>query len=125
MLDLKKLFARDSRPSSDEAEADSGYEAAERRGEGLEEEYKSLIAAQFHRWGIAPDCVTVDVRTLGHAADGLDVLVGMVRLARWERTSALRVLIGLPLLETKVWCALPGSASTATSAACGCMRPSS
>ncbi|MBI5276222.1 MAG: hypothetical protein HY854_07150 [Burkholderiales bacterium] len=104
MLDLKKLlFAREARGAKARpAEADSDYTPSGRRGEGLEEEYRALVAAQFERWGIASDCTTIEVRTLGHAPDGLDVMVALVRLVSWERTSALRLLMGLPLLETKV-----------------------
>jgi hypothetical protein len=103
MLDLKKLLARDSRDARKEAaEADSDYAPSNPRGEALEDEYRSLIAAQCRRWGIDSGSITIEVRKLGHAHDGLDVLVAMIRLAKWERTSALRVLLGLPLLESKV-----------------------
>ena len=33
---------------------------------------------------------------------GLDIYGGMMRLTRWQRDSALRVLLGLPLLEAKI-----------------------
>ena len=104
MLDLKKLFAREARARKGEAaDPDSDYHPSDRKGgAGLEVEYQSLIATQFRRAGIEPGCITIEVRKIGQAPDGYDVLVGMVRLARWERTSALRVLLGLPLLETKV-----------------------
>ena len=46
--------------------------------------------------------MTIEVRKIGQAPDGYDVFVGMVRLVRWERHSALRVLLGLPLLEAKI-----------------------
>lgn len=101
MFDLRKLFIREARGRKS-AEPDSDYHPSDRRGEGLEVEYQSLIATQFRRWGIATSCVTIEVRQIGRAPDGYDVFVGMVRLAQWERESALRVLLGLPLLEAKV-----------------------
>jgi hypothetical protein len=105
MFDLRKLFvreARNARAGAAPQDPDSDYHPSDRRGEGLEVEYQSLIATQFRRWGIATGCVTIEVRQIGRAPDGFDVFVGMVRLAQWDRTSALRVLIGLPLLEAKV-----------------------
>lgn len=101
MFDLRKLFVREAR-SAPPHDPDSDYHPSGRRGEGLEVEYQSLIATQFQRWGIATSSVTIEVRQLGRAPDGYDVFVGMVRLASWERTSALRLLLGLPLLEAKV-----------------------
>ncbi|WP_299763825.1 hypothetical protein [Ramlibacter sp.] len=71
-------------------------------GRGLEAEYEGLIASQCHSWGIADDVVTIEVRQIGRAPDGRDVYLGMVRLAQWERDSALRLLLGLPLLEAKI-----------------------
>jgi hypothetical protein len=103
MFDLKKLFARELRARKhDEREPDSDYHPSAPRGEGLEVEYQNLIADQFRRWGIAPGAVTIEVQLFGRAPDGFNVFVGMVRLAQWERASAMRVLIGLPLLEAKV-----------------------
>jgi hypothetical protein len=103
MFDLRKLFARELRAhKSGVLDPDSDYRPSDPRGAGLEVEYHGLIANQFRRWGLAPGCVSVEVRLVGRAPDGFDVFVGMVRLGRWERTSALRVLLGLPLLEAKV-----------------------
>jgi hypothetical protein len=103
MFDLKKLFARELRArKADALDPDSDYRPSDPRGEGLEVEYHGLIAGQFQRWGLAPGCVRIEVRLVGKAPDGFDVFVGMVRLANWERTTALRVLLGLPLLEAKV-----------------------
>ena len=101
MFDLRKLFVREARGQRQQA-PDSDYHPSDRRGEGLEVEYQTLIATQFRRWGISTSCVTIEVRQIGRAPDGFDVFVGMVRLAKWERPSALRVLVGLPLLEAKV-----------------------
>lgn len=106
MFDLRKLFLREVRArktaQDQDQDPDSDYHPSDRRGEGLEIEYQSLIATQFRRWGIATGSVTIEVRQIGRAPDGFDVFVGMVRIAQWHRPSALRVLLGLPLLEGKV-----------------------
>ena len=94
MFDLRKLFAKEA---ASRERADYGSAA-----EGLEIEYQRLVTTQFRRLGIHEDCVTIDVRRIGHGPHGFDVLVGMVRLHRWERTSGLRLLIGLPLIESRV-----------------------
>lgn len=102
MLDLKKLFARDAAGKGTPPDLDSDYDATQGDGVGLEVEYQSLIARLFRRAGISPDCTTIEVRKSATAPDGRDVLVAMVRLAAWDRESALRLLLGLPLLEAKV-----------------------
>jgi hypothetical protein len=104
MIDLKKFFVRSAaHPHADhDIDPDSDYHPSDKGGDGLEVEYQSLIATQFRRWGIPPACITIEVRRLGQAPDGFDVFVGMVRLVRWDRDAVLRVLLGLPLLETKV-----------------------
>jgi hypothetical protein len=103
MFDLRKFFVRTAAQSASRAaDPDSDYHPPGQPGDGLEVEYQRLIANQFRRWGIPPNCATIEVRRLGQAPDGFDVLVGMVRLTEWERTASLRVLLGLPLLETKI-----------------------
>jgi hypothetical protein len=101
-MDLKKFFARNGKALRlRRTESDSDYHPSDKSGEGLEVEYQGLIASQFRRWGISTSCATIEVRRLGQAPDGYDVFVGMVRVVEWERTSALRLLLGLPLLEAK------------------------
>ena len=103
MFDLRKFFVRTSAHlTKRDVDPDSDYHPSSKSGDGLEVEYQRLIANQFRRWGISPACATIEVRRLGQAPDGFDVLVGMVRLTRWDRISVLRVLLGLPLLEAKV-----------------------
>ncbi len=99
MFDLRKLFAKDAMPGGRTA-----AEAAQSPGpgEGLEVEYERLIRAQFERLGISSECATVEVRRIGQGSHGFDVLVAMVRLHRWERASALKLLVGLPLIESRL-----------------------
>ena len=98
MFDFRRIFARTGGPSdAARLDPDSDYHPSDKSGEGLESDYQSLIAAQFRRWGISQNCVTIEVKKVG-AHEGYDVFVGMVRLSRWERETALRVLLGLPLL---------------------------
>lgn len=111
MFDIKKLFAREARAQSEAGPVagtpastpDSDFQhPSALRGEGLELEYQSLIATHFRRWRIKSASVTIEVRKIGQAPDGFDVMVGMVRLTRWDRISSLRVMLGLPLLEHRV-----------------------
>jgi hypothetical protein len=101
MFDLRKFFAKDASPS-DRPVTDDGAPLAHARGDGLEVEYERLIQAQFGRLGISSSCTTIEVRRIGHGPHGFDVLVAMVRLHRWERGSALKLLLGLPLIESRV-----------------------
>ncbi|MEO5672574.1 MAG: hypothetical protein ABIR26_17960 [Ramlibacter sp.] len=102
MIDLKNLFHRPAKSNVIETnDPGSDYHPSSERG-GLEVEYQKLVAAQFRHWGVAMGCVTIEVRKIGVAADGYDVFVAMVRLMQWHRPSAIRVLLGLPVLEAKI-----------------------
>lgn len=101
MFDFRRIFARGGHAGQPDDPA-SDYHPSHKDGEGLEIEYQTLIAEQFRRWGISTSCVTIEVKKIGQAQAGFDVLACMVRLNTWERTSALRLLIGLPLLEARV-----------------------
>ncbi len=104
-FDIRRIFARSGGPATggelDDA-ADTDYLPEHGNGEGLETDYQGIIAAHFRRFGVSNSCVTIEVKKIGQAPDGYDVFVGMVRLMRWERNSALRLLLGLPLLESKI-----------------------
>lgn len=104
MIDFWKLFTRDARrePPHDRSASDREGPPSTPAGLGLEAEYQALIAHEFQRAGISDRCASLEVRTLGRSPQGFDILVGMVRLQQWERPSALRLLLGLPLLEVRV-----------------------
>jgi hypothetical protein len=116
MFDLRTLFDREARARrrreqglASEPAADSDYHPSTPAGSGLEVEYHGLIATQMRRMGIRPETISIEVRPVGKGPHGFDVLVGLVRLHRWDRVSALRVLVGLPLLEAKVRKVVRGS----------------
>lgn len=96
MFELRKLFSREAR-----SDPDSDYHASA-DGEGMEAGYQALISALFTKWGIAEGCVAIEVRRIGKAPDGRDVMAGMVRLNKYERDTAARLLLGLPLLENRL-----------------------
>lgn len=103
-FDLRKLFAGNGGTDSGgfEDAADTDYLPVNGHGEGLETDYQGLIASHFRRFGVSNHCITIEVRKIGQAPDGFDVFVGLVRLIRWERDSALRVMLGMPVLEAKI-----------------------
>ena len=103
-FDLRKLFAGGSSADSGgfEDAADTDYLPVNGEGEGLETDYQGLIASHFRRFGVSNHCITIEVRKIGQSHDGFDVFVGLVRLVRWERDSALRVMLGMPVLEAKI-----------------------
>jgi hypothetical protein len=103
MFGLRKLMGRDA-PVGQESEEDHNTQVDSKlpHGASLEAEYEALISAQCSRWGIAESAITVEVRNAGRGPNGRDVYLAMIRLARWERESALRILLGLPLLEAKI-----------------------
>jgi hypothetical protein len=99
MLDLKNLLpVRDRAGDGPESE----QPPSDFRGKGLEFEYHEVVTRQFERWGIRPECAHIEIRKLGRAEDGFDIFVAMVRIREWDRTSGLRLLLGLPILERRV-----------------------
>lgn len=98
MFELRKLLGRDAGRS----DRDTLVDASMPRGEGLEAEYETLIVGQCKRWGIAEDAITIEVRRVGRGQDGREIYLGMLRLARWDRNSALRLMLGQPILENKI-----------------------
>lgn len=70
-------------------------------GEGVEREYEEVVISQLTRLGVPLDTVEVEVRHAGAMPDGRNIYVGMVRLTKWQPRTSLRLLVALPLLETK------------------------
>jgi len=98
MLDLLKLFHKPEDEDSPVTALDPSHQSVE----SLAGEYKALICEQLTRGGIALACLDVEVRTAGNGRYNRPVFVAMLRLAHWERRSALRLLVGLPILEQRV-----------------------
>lgn len=66
------------------------------------DQYHGLVLQELDRCGVDPHVVTVDVRQIGAAQDGLEVYAAMVHLTKWDQSSAVRLLLGLPLIEQKI-----------------------
>lgn len=105
MFDFRKLFVRYAPTAFTRATGGDDINSEwlpDEQNAGLETEYLALITGQLRRSGVSPSCASVEAKRLGHAADGLDVMGGMIRLHRWERDSALQLMIGLPVIESRV-----------------------
>jgi hypothetical protein len=97
MLELLRRL-QPARPEAAATEIhSSGHSLAE-----IKNEYAQLIQERLERAGVPASCFELDVRHMGAARDGRDVLAGMIRLTRWERQPIVRVLLGLPLLEKSI-----------------------
>lgn len=98
MIGLRKLFEREAPEESPVTEVDaSGHSKDE-----ITEEYRSIIMDQLVRGGVSFDCLELEVRQSGKQRDGRFNYVGMMRLVHWERPSSVRLLLGLPILESRV-----------------------
>ena len=104
MLGLRKLLQREPVENPETELSPSGHSVDE-----ITREYRALIVDQLVRGGVDPECVEIEVRQAGKARDGHQVFIGMLRLVRWERTSAVRLLLGLPILESRVRRVVRGS----------------
>ena len=104
MIGLRKLLHREPE--------DSPVTEVDASGHTLDEilvEYRTIILDQLMRGGVAQNCIELEVRSSGKAKDGRHIYVGMLRLVQWERTSAVRLLLGLPILESRVRRSVRGS----------------
>jgi hypothetical protein len=98
MLDLRKFLQREKPEESPVTEVEPSSHSADE----IAHEYRSIIHDQLVRGGVLPKCVDVEVRQAGKLRDGHHMFVGMLRLTSWERTSAIRLLLGLPILESRL-----------------------
>ena len=106
MKDILQLFNTLGLPDDEGAtEVDLGQQSVDE----MKASYRDLVAELLHDGGVDLDCVQVEVREVGKARDGRHVFLGMLRLVRWERKSALRTMIGLPLVERLLRRQLRGS----------------
>lgn len=93
MLELKKLFQREGEVASTEMHPNSTSI------QEIQAEYRACVDEVLARAGISSECVEIEIRHQGALADGRPLLAIMLRLVNWERTSGLRLLLGLPMLE--------------------------
>jgi hypothetical protein len=66
------------------------------------EEHSVVLLDVLERAGIDRDLVSVEIRQMGPARDGRNVLAAMVRLTSYNRHGAQRLLLGLPFIERAV-----------------------
>jgi hypothetical protein len=104
MLGLKKFLQREPEDSPETEVEPSGHSVDE-----ISQEYHSIIQDQLVRGGVLAKCVEIEVRQAGKLRDGHFMFVAMLRLTTWERTSAIRLLLGLPILESRLRRAVRGS----------------
>jgi hypothetical protein len=98
MIDLRKLLQREEPDESLVTKVDASGNSVDE----ITEEYRNIIIDQLARGGVAVGCIELEVRASGKQRDGRFSYVGMLRLVNWEKASAVRLLLGLPILESRV-----------------------
>jgi len=99
---FRRLFARRERFLGDERTDFRQLENAPDPQDALQSEYERLITSVVRRWGVPESCASVEMVRLGEGPDGRQAYFAVVRIFAWDRRPALRLLLGLPLLERKV-----------------------
>jgi hypothetical protein len=102
---LRKLLARLRSTANSEHQTD--FRELGQFSDGLGAEYKRLVAGQLQRLGVPEKCASIEVRLTGRRAQR-EVYIAVVRFVQWDRTAAVRLLLGLPLLDMKVRKAVRG-----------------
>ena len=96
---FRKLAARLRRRRSAE---ETDYDVLGHAVDGLEAEYLKVLEPELRGWGVPATCASLHVQQVGQTPHGRGVFVGVIRLVAWERRPALRLMLGLPILERKV-----------------------
>lgn len=100
----KRLLHRLFKPGTPLArsEAETDYPPLQGAPATLESEYEKLVAAHLERFGIDVARVEIRVTCTGRHPGGREIFLANLRLTSWQRDAAVRLLLGLPLLERKV-----------------------
>lgn len=99
MIGVRKLLQRDPVP---EENPETAIDASGHSADEVIEEYRGIILDQLMRGGVSASCLEIEVRPSGKLRDGRTNYVAMMRLVNWEKSSAVRLLLGLPILESRV-----------------------
>jgi hypothetical protein len=100
-MDVLKLF----RPADDKSPETKTLSLDE---DELREEIRAQAEAVLRKGGVNLSCVEAEIRLMGHAKDK-PLFWCLLRLVRWERSSGLRLLLGLPHIERALRRQLAGS----------------
>ena len=104
MLDFRKFLQREPEENPVTEVRASAHSTTE-----IVEEYRSILIDQLIRGGVSPDCVEIEVKQTGKLRDGRIVYTGMLRLVKWDRARSVRLLLGLPILESRLRPVVRGS----------------
>lgn len=89
------------------SEHNTDYQDLGNASGSLEAEYQRLVAHHLARWGVPEQHVVIEARAAG-SRQGRAVFDVVICLVHWDRITALRVLVGLPLFEKKIRRSLEG-----------------
>ncbi|MBK6008750.1 hypothetical protein JJB11_21845 [Ramlibacter ginsenosidimutans] len=92
---LKSHFRRRSEHETD-------YDQLGHNAGGLPVEYFKVIETELRRLGIPESSASLEVVQVAMTPQGRGVYAGQVRLVRWDDGKAIRLLLGLPILERRV-----------------------
>lgn len=95
-MDFRKLFRGPARDKDTQLEYSSS-----KLDVSIRSEYMEQILGQLRRYHIPGETVTVEIREVGQV-EGHPVFQGILRLVSWQRKPVVRLLLGLPLLESSV-----------------------
>jgi hypothetical protein len=92
---LKSRFRRRSEHETD-------YDQLGHKAGGLPAEYFRIIETELRRLGIPETSASLEVVQVAMTPQGRGVYAGQIRLLRWDEGRAIRLLLGLPILERRV-----------------------
>jgi hypothetical protein len=84
------------------SEHETDYDQLGHKGGGLPAEYFRIIETELRRLGVPESSVSLEVLQVAMTPQGRGVYSGRIRLLRWDEGKAIRLLLGLPILERRV-----------------------
>jgi hypothetical protein len=81
---------------------ETDYEQLGHEPGGLPAEYAKLVEAEMRRVGIPESVASLQVTQVALTPQGRGIYAAHIRLLKWQEGPAVRLLLGLPLLERSV-----------------------
>ena len=97
-----QLLKRIGWPFRGGGDQETDYEQLGHQPGGLPAEYSKIVEAEMRRMGIPESLASVQVTQVALTPQGRGVYAAHIRLVKWQAGPAVRLLLGLPLLERSI-----------------------
>ena len=97
-----RLLRRIGWPFQSRGDQETDYEQLGHQPGGLPAEYSKVVEEEMHRMGIPASLASLQVTQVAMTPQGRGVYAAHIRLLKWHGGPAVRLLLGLPILDRSV-----------------------